>query len=328
MIRSGLRAITIGLLLLAAPAVARAQAPSFASLGAQEQGASAIPGASETQPAVWVVRDEDTTIYLFGTLHVRREGARWGGPVAEWALEQAGLVWTETDIPAAGDASIAALVRSLGYEASKPLSRNRDINRVNKDRLRRAAEKTGIAYADLDNMRPWLASVTLAMAPLLRAGYNPDHGVDRAVVEIARKSRKTLKAFETSKDQFGFFAGLSAPLQLELLYQSLDELDKDPQSLRQLEFDWERGNDAALRENLVDEVRNSNTELYNVLLKDRNSDWANQIDRQLKDAPGVQFVAVGVAHLVGDESVLHELDNMGYTVTRLTPCAPGAQACK
>ena len=51
--------------------------------GAAEAGA---PGKSG-EPLLWVLRDADSTVYLYGTIHLRRQGGAWGGPKAKAAFE-------------------------------------------------------------------------------------------------------------------------------------------------------------------------------------------------------------------------------------------------
>ena len=38
---------------------------------------SAAPAAPEAKPAMWKLSDPDTTIYLFGTLHVQPSDLKW-----------------------------------------------------------------------------------------------------------------------------------------------------------------------------------------------------------------------------------------------------------
>ena len=45
--------------------------PSFA------KEAATAEAAQQARPALWVVRDHDTTIYLFGTVHVLRPEIQW-----------------------------------------------------------------------------------------------------------------------------------------------------------------------------------------------------------------------------------------------------------
>ena len=54
-------AVAVGLLTLGAPAAS----------------------AQTTGPALWVVRDADSTLYLFGTVHVLRETDDWRSPVID-----------------------------------------------------------------------------------------------------------------------------------------------------------------------------------------------------------------------------------------------------
>lgn len=55
--------------------------------------------------------------------------------------------------------------------------------------------------------------------------------------------------------------------------------------------------------------------LYEALLVRRNTDWANQI-QTLLEGSGTIFMAVGAAHLAGDDSVQEILEDRGLTVTR------------
>lgn len=56
-------------------------------------------------------------------------------------------------------------------------------------------------------------------------------------------------------------------------------------------------------------------EVFNSLLRDRNRAWATTLSRFMEDS-GTGFVAVGTAHLLGEESLLSELRERGYSVQR------------
>src|SRR5690606_10679584 len=44
-------------------------------------GVAATPSAAQTpQPPIWVVGDEDSTIYMIGTVHMMRDGVDWENP--------------------------------------------------------------------------------------------------------------------------------------------------------------------------------------------------------------------------------------------------------
>ncbi|MDZ4778004.1 MAG: TraB/GumN family protein, partial [Alphaproteobacteria bacterium] len=101
-------------LLIAAAAGALALVSGCAT--AREEAAAPAPVSAVVapQPALWVVRDADSTIYLYGTIHLRKAGSAWGGPAAERALGEAQEVWTEIDMDPAKEAAMQGLVMRYG----------------------------------------------------------------------------------------------------------------------------------------------------------------------------------------------------------------------
>ena len=78
------------------------------------------------QPAVWAVRDTDSTMYFYGAIHLRKAGASWAGPVAERALAESQDVWTEIEFDPAQDAALQGVVARYGFDASRTLSSQLD----------------------------------------------------------------------------------------------------------------------------------------------------------------------------------------------------------
>jgi uncharacterized protein YbaP (TraB family) len=62
-------------------------------------------------------------------------------------------------------------------------------------------------------------------------------------------------------------------------------------------------------------MRSASEEIYQALLVRRNANWADQIQTLLAGS-GTTFIAVGSAHLAGDDSVQEILEDRGVTVTR------------
>lgn len=272
--------------------------------------------AQAPQPALWVVRDADSTIYLYGTIHLRKPGARWGGPAAETALGEAQEVWTELEIDASKEAAMQGLVMQYGIDRERPLSSKIDPARA--PQLAAAAAKIGIPPNGFEAMKPWLASLTLTVVPMVQAGYDPNAGVDRSVDRIARAAGKTMRWFETSEEQIRFLSGVSEPLQLQMLYEALDEIEEGPGMLAVMEAAWEKGDDRTVAAEMVAEMARDYPELYETLLKKRNAAWADVLTRELGGS-GVDFVAVGAAHLAGPDSVQSLLRARGLRVDRVTP---------
>ena len=65
-------------------------------------------------------------------------------------------------------------------------------------------------------MRPWLAGLTLAVAPLLKAGMDPARGVDKLLKAQMLAAGKPVDGLETAEQQIRFLADLPADVTARL----------------------------------------------------------------------------------------------------------------
>ncbi len=150
-----LKAFAAGLTLLAASCLA-------ASCGADSGGPRV--STEPARPALWRVSDADTTIYLFGTIHMLPPGATWRSAAVDEALAGSQAAYFETDVE--GDPRTRTeLVQRLGLlDPSKRLS---DVLTVDqKSALAAAAARVGYPLSVLETQRPWFAAVTLSDAAI------------------------------------------------------------------------------------------------------------------------------------------------------------------
>jgi uncharacterized protein YbaP (TraB family) len=285
----------------------------FAALAASAC-ADARP-AAPSEPAVFAARDADSTIYLYGTVHVRPNGSDWGGPIAHAALAAASDVWTEMDISPETDARGQQLARQLSAApADHPLSSwlTPDENA----RLRALCTRLRVDPNALEHLQPWAASLTLTLLPIMQAGYDPQSGVDRDVDAYADAHHLREHAFETIDEQLGFLANLSAQLQHQMLLEAVDEAAQGPTEIADMTRAWERGDTDALQRGVVDETRHDYPELYQVLFVRRNAAWLPIIERELAGS-NTEFIAVGAGHLLGPDGLIAQLRARGVHVERV-----------
>jgi len=83
----------------------------------------------------------------------------------------------------------------------------------------------------------------------------------------------------------------------------------------QIADQWSVGGTAFLTEQLIRPMKARSPEVFNRLLLDRNKAWAAKLS-DFMDGSGTGFVAVGTSHLLGEGSLLYELNTMGYEVER------------
>lgn len=280
----------------------------------------ALVGAAHAQPAqinpaLFVARDADSTMYLFGTVHVRRAGAPWGDAEAQAALAEADEVWTEIPISPEADAQIAPLTLRLGAAPpGRPLSSW--LTAEEHQRLKQLCARLGVPAETLEGMRPWLAGMMLSMLPMLQAGYDPEAGVDRAIDAAADAAGKTMRSFETAEQQLRMIAGLDDDLQHAMLIEAIDEADEGAALLDQLSAAWERGDLYLLEAAVITELRAEYPALYDVMFTRRNNAWMEVLMREM-DGAGVDFVAVGAGHLLGEDGLIAQLRGRGVSVERV-----------
>jgi uncharacterized protein YbaP (TraB family) len=272
--------------------------------------------AAPNEPAVFAVRDADSTIYLYGAVHVRPRGADWGGPIAHAALAASSDVWTEMEISPETDVRGEQLARQLGAApADRPLSSW--LTPAENARLAALCGRLHIDRNALERLQPWAASLTLTLLPIMQAGYDPQSGVDRDVDAYADAHHLREHAFETIDEQLGFLANLSPQLQRQMLLEAIDEAEQGPSELAQMTSAWEHGDTRALQRIVVDEMRRDYPELYEVLFVRRNAAWLPVIQHELQGS-GTAFIAVGAGHLLGPDGLVAHLRAQGVRVDRLT----------
>jgi uncharacterized protein YbaP (TraB family) len=271
------------------------------------------PKAADADPALWVVKDADTTIYLFGTVHALKPGLSWFDEAVKQAFDKSDSLVLELVLPP--DSELQALVLEMGRaQGGPPLSSQLSPEEAVK--LHAALAGAGQPANLLDGLEPWLAAVTLANLPAQNAGYDARDGAEAVLTQAAKAEGKPVIGLETAREQFGYFDRLSMPAQRALLVETVDGLPKAGETLDQIVARWRVGDADGIAKLLNDDLAHS-PELADALLVTRNRHWADWIAARMKQ-PGTVFLAVGAGHLAGDRSVLAELAKRGFTVTRIS----------
>ena len=281
---------------------------------AEALGPAPAPATQDVNPAMWMVRDSDTTIYLFGTVHVLRPG----------------LNWLKGDIKTAFDASDELILEV--QEPSDPTAMQATVNKMATNpqgvTLRSLLtppvltkyEKTlgtlNIPPVALDQYEPWYASVTLTTLPLMMQGYDLNSGAEKVLMSAAKTQKKSIGQLETVEQQLGIFDSLSTKEQIAFLDVTLDGVPEVTTQIDALVEAWGKG-DLVTLDKLMNEGMESYPGLYDALLTDRNANWVQWIKARM-DKPGTVFMAVGAAHLVGKDSVQAQLASQGIKSVQVT----------
>jgi uncharacterized protein YbaP (TraB family) len=121
---------------------------------------------------------------------------------------------------------------------------------------------------------------------------------------------------ETSEDQIRMLASFPETGRLAFLRTTLATFDQASTELPQLSEAWAAGNIEGIAALSLEPMEARSPTVYETLIVERNRRWALQIARML-DQPGATFVAVGVLHLAGADSVRNLLSQAGFASVRI-----------
>lgn len=267
------------------------------------------------QPALWTLTDEDTTIYLFGTVHLLRPDLDWRSAEFDAAFAEAGTIFFEVDLTSdEGQKALMTDFVSRGFYKDGKTLRS-VLDEQSAPVIEAALESVGLPLDAVNAMEPWMTAANLGVMKLQADGYDPNSGVDNVLDAEAKLAGKSFGFLERAKDQADAFDLLDEDVQIDFLYETALLLDESPQMLDLLVDEWADGDVAGLAAMVAspEATGMGGDAVYQSLLVNRNAKWVPQIEAML-DEPGTVFIAVGAAHLAGPDSVVAMLRDGGYEV--------------
>lgn len=263
------------------------------------------------KPALWKLADADTTIYLFGTVHLLPKEIDWyHGPVAK-AFEASDLLVTEIE-----ESESKAAAGTLMKQAYLPEGENlRDkMSPEARTRYEQALRDMKLPMKIFDRNKGWFVAMALPAWVMIKQGYGTDTGVETVLARKNRERSGKAIGLETVEFQLGLFDSLDEKQQLTMLDGVVQALPEYGALLDKMLAAWAAGKP----EDLAALIEQTGTEdpLLDRFLADRNSNWTVWIDKRMAE-PGTVFIAVGAAHLAGGKSVNVMLAKKGYKLTRV-----------
>lgn len=275
--------------------------------------ATTPPQQPPARPALWKVADADTTIYLFGTVHVLPKGMAWVGPKLASAMAASQALVLETVLDK-DPAKLAAVMTRLGMSPGQPPL----LDRVPADKragLEKMVKAAGIPPAALDRFETWAAGLALSAAAIGKLGVGREDGAEAALTATFERAGKPVTGLETPAEQLGYFDGLPEAAQRKFLVAIAEDTSDPAKEFAAMIAAWRTGNVRQIALSFDDELRLS-PELSEALVARRNATWTQWIGKRMA-RPGTVFVAVGAGHLAGKGSVDDLLAKQGYRVVRV-----------
>lgn len=289
----------------------------FSACAALFLGLSGVAEAREPErgrPALWVVSDPDTTVYLFGTIHLLPKGVDWqGGKVGE-ALAKSDQLVIETIIDEKDPMKFMNALQSLAHSPNLPPLRER-VPAEKRPALDAAVKASGLPPLVYDRMETWAAAFLLLGSKFRGIGLAAEEGVELVLRRSFLEKQKPIEALETNVEQLGYFDRLPEDAQRALLEGAIGtDKDMEAEFGAMLEA-WKKG-DVEKIARTFDKDLGETPALRDALMVQRNRNWAQWIDKRMAE-PGSVMLAVGAGHLAGTESVQRHLEAKGYKIQRV-----------
>lgn len=249
----------------------------------------APPPLEEAEPAMFMVRDADTTVYIFGTFHALDGQADWFNGEVKSAFDQSRELVLETVLPHDPQPGAAR-----GAAAPQP-------------QFRPPSVTPGASF---------LATTRMAINAGRSQGMSVGNGADMVLRRAADAAGKQVDGLETLESQLAMFVRMPPPAARAATAKGTDApMEGLTRAMVEMQSAWKQG-DQQIFVYMLDQLRRNAPDTYRVMFTERNSRWADWVAGRMQ-TPGTVFVAVGAGHFAGKDSVLVKLAERGIPSARV-----------
>ena len=285
----------------------------------------------QPSPAIWLLEDEDTKIYMFGTIHVLPEGFRWRNAEFDRIISEVDELVVETS-DADSEAGMQSFFAQLMADSASRTPTSKRLSPEAGQKWLKLGELAGIPAEQFDTSPPLLSMFGAGLQMMEAQGSDHAYGVETVLEAEFAAAGKPVGSIEDSLEVLQSLLGIDEELLLKDLETDLAEWDGTtidtlmveieegdapavPVDPFQGEHDWAQGQIHGLDDMGFGETE-FGLELERVMLENRNAKWTVWLADRLEQ-PGTILLAVGAAHLAGDVSVQSMLTERGLEVKRI-----------
>ena len=297
----------------------------------------------EPDPALWVLSDHDTTIYLLGTYHALPPGFEWRTPLLDRIMKSVDeLVLETSDADMNGIKQYAQMIAIMERPAAgKTASIAARLSPQAREKWALLGEKTGLGTQLLDEMPPLSLIFLLEGINAEMKDFEDSLGVETILTRDFNRMGKPIGSIEDSIEVLSNLMAIDEGLWIASLDEDLRDWDGNQvetlfsngahfgnsSANRQPDVSGIAADNPFYSEHMwakgfgdVDDMEFGQGELgrtfRRVLLEDRNRAWSFWLADRL-GRPGTLLVAVGSGHFGGTDSVLAMLRERGLEAKRI-----------
>ncbi|MDN4492160.1 TraB/GumN family protein [Ureibacillus aquaedulcis] len=267
----------------------------------------------------WVVEDEDTQVYLLGSIHLGIPDLYPFNQKLLNAFEESDALLVEANI---------LDLEALDYYAEKAMYTDgttlKDaVSAETYSKVEKVAEAYELPMEQLVLQKPWMLSSALSSLSMDDYfGISPEemsmHGIDMYFLLDAMVKGKPIRELEGTRTQVDWFDEISPEGQEEMLVDTLDAIlepagESENEMMQEWFESWKKGDFEPFAESLQG-MDGDTSEFNTMLFGERDANMAEKISTLLEDEEGTFFVVVGAGHFTVDKNIRYHLEQDGYTV--------------
>jgi uncharacterized protein YbaP (TraB family) len=263
-------------------------------------------------PAMWEVRDEDSSIWLFGSIRNLPVDLQWRTQLFDEVLADANMVVFEADSSEQGNADSLAAAFAHGVYTDGTLLTD-ILDPDTELTLRQAADMAGVPHGMLVSMRPWFAASIIYIGSEVAQGFG-DYSLAGQLQEQLPADRLLFLA--TAEELFRVIDDVTEHQQLVMLLSTLKQLETIPKAVNKLRSNWLAGTPENVAEAFLMDGAGFSNALIEIILRPRAQSWLPKMTTMLRDNEE-NLIIVETPNLVGHLSLLDMLTEAGYAIERV-----------
>ncbi|MEG2788336.1 MAG: TraB/GumN family protein [Romboutsia sp.] len=258
----------------------------------------------------WQAKKNNKTIYLIGTIHLYNDDTNFLSNNLKFVFNNTDALALELNLFSDEELinNFNKLNEELTYLNKGELKDS--LNEKEKIKLDSILTELDLKYQDVKNLTPSgfknLVDNTLAY----QAGFS-SIGLDSKLASMYMKAKRNIVSLETPQTQLDLLK--CTDKDLKNLINNFDDESKKGNNKVIKNFD--EGNTNSLDDE-AKRLYKKDINTYNSLLKNRNIQMTNKI-LKLANSNKRYAIAVGAMHFAGKDGIIKQLENNGYTVTKL-----------
>lgn len=261
--------------------------------------------------AFWKVSDEDSCVYLLGSIHIADSFMYPLSKEILKAYEEADYLAVEANVANEQEVALYMMEKAF-YKDDSTLYKN--VPKEVYNRFVEVIEPYGVRPEMYNKFKPWYAALLVQNLLYAENALSGEIGIDMVLLQKALNKKEILE-IEGAKFQVDLFDSFSTELQVEFLASSLassnDDQKKSLDMLNDIINCWKTGDTEGLEKllNSSESKTDTDEEFNEKLFISRNENMAQKVKSYLADPDRKTYlVVVGAGHMVGETGIVAQLD--------------------